>query len=446
MQLPPAPPADWPQKPAGISLCMIVRNEEKFLGDCLRSVQGAVDEINIVDTGSNDRTVHIARGFGAHVLYDEWKDDFSYSRNKSLALAKYRWVLVLDADEILVQASREELMRIAHIPAGLIGYYIRCYSLTDEYSGTGTLVSNAIVRIFPNSERIRWRDPIHELISLDNAISGMPALPSEVAILHRGYLNNVVVKRDKNERNVTICEKALREAPDDPFRWYNFGTSVASWDGDLAIRAFQVMRELNGGRQRGYIPAGLMHLANMLMMRTRIEDAEEVAAECARLVPTFVNAHFLHGQILHVQNKIPEAKSAYLKSINAGEYDQHQFYCDHEIAAWKGYTQLAGLCLDAGDFEMALAWCEKGLMKRPRNQLLRLNRARALERLGDLDEAEEAYRTAWEDDGDEFTTLDYAGFLCRSWLFEDARAVILKADGNVSPEAKETALAAIPRM
>lgn len=61
----PVPPAEREQRPAGISLCMIVKNEERFLRACLASVSGVVDEINVVDTGSTDRTVEIAREFGA---------------------------------------------------------------------------------------------------------------------------------------------------------------------------------------------------------------------------------------------------------------------------------------------------------------------------------------------------------------------------------------------
>ena len=63
----PAPPPNWLQKPAGLSLCMIVKNEEQFLERCLTSVAGIVDEINIVDTGSTDRTVEIASRFGAKI-------------------------------------------------------------------------------------------------------------------------------------------------------------------------------------------------------------------------------------------------------------------------------------------------------------------------------------------------------------------------------------------
>ena len=97
-----------------LSLCMIVRDEEADLPTCLESVKGVVDEICIVDTGSNDRTVAIAEGYGARVEHFTWCDDFSAARNASLAMAQGDWILVLDADEILEnQDARETLTKFA---------------------------------------------------------------------------------------------------------------------------------------------------------------------------------------------------------------------------------------------------------------------------------------------------------------------------------------------
>src|SRR3984885_5940480 len=73
------------QLPEGISLCMIVKNEERFLTECLESVKDVVDEINIVDTGSTDRTVEIARSYGANVEFRTWRNDFGWARNEALA-------------------------------------------------------------------------------------------------------------------------------------------------------------------------------------------------------------------------------------------------------------------------------------------------------------------------------------------------------------------------
>ena len=84
-----------------ISLCMIAKNEEKYLEQCLNSVKGLADEIIIVDTGSTDRTKEIAKKFSAKIFDFKWIDDFSAARNESLKHAAKDWILVLDADEMI---------------------------------------------------------------------------------------------------------------------------------------------------------------------------------------------------------------------------------------------------------------------------------------------------------------------------------------------------------
>ena len=92
-----------------ISLCMIVKNEEDFLSQCLQSVEGVVDEIVMVDTGSSDLTLEIARSFKAKVFQHEWKEDFSDARNVSLKHATSDWILFLDGDEVLEPESARML-------------------------------------------------------------------------------------------------------------------------------------------------------------------------------------------------------------------------------------------------------------------------------------------------------------------------------------------------
>jgi glycosyltransferase involved in cell wall biosynthesis len=99
-------------KEATLSLCMIAKNEEKQIARCLGSAKNFVDEIIVVDTGSNDRTVEIAKQFGAKVVSHEWKDDFSDARNVSLEHASGDWILVIDSDETI---SKEDLEKIRQL-------------------------------------------------------------------------------------------------------------------------------------------------------------------------------------------------------------------------------------------------------------------------------------------------------------------------------------------
>ena len=112
-----ANPIAWPEladpnrKPR-LSVCMIVKNEERFLSQCLASVKNIADELFVIDTGSTDRTVEIAREHGAQVGHFEWCDDFAVARNASIAPATGDWILFLDADEELSLAEKPDLPRL----------------------------------------------------------------------------------------------------------------------------------------------------------------------------------------------------------------------------------------------------------------------------------------------------------------------------------------------
>src|SRR6201996_4452624 len=159
----PAPPPDREQLPEGVSLCMIVKNEERFLAECLESIKDLVDEINIVDTGSTDRTVEIARSYGANVIFREWRNDFAWARNEALQMATKRWTLILDADEELESESVSLLKSLRTTPADTTCVYINIVNIIDDASGVGTM-SHRLIRIIPTNPVLRYGGVIHESI------------------------------------------------------------------------------------------------------------------------------------------------------------------------------------------------------------------------------------------------------------------------------------------
>ena len=433
----PVPPKDWPQKPAGISLCMIVRDEEDFLGDALASVEGAVDEICIVDTGSTDRTIAIARAAGAEVRELAWEDDFSKARNAALAMATRRWILVLDADEALAAEARPVLAALRERPAQLTGLWIRCNNLTDDYKGTGAM-SNAIVRVFPNHERIRYRNVIHEFVALDGDLAGVPAILSGIEIFHRGYLQDVIRQRKKAERNLALAKAALDKEPHDPFHWYNYATSAfIGKDVDEAIFALERMRTLNAGRSQGFMPAALGMLADLyLNERQNSLRAEVIAREALERAPTFANAHFTLGKALAAQQRFAEAREAFVSAIDDGKHTHEHFYVDDEVPRWKAHSEIGGTLMEEGGFELALAWFDFALQVRPKLQPVRLNRARALEQLGRFEEAESVLKEVWEDDRDAFAANEYLNYLLRRGRDADALAFIGGVAEGLPPDTQ----------
>ena len=141
-----------------LSLSMIVRDEAERIEACLRSVQGFVDEMVVVDTGSSDATVAIAEGLGATVHRIDWPGDFAPARNQALQWVNGDWVLVLDADERLRPEAREPLRRLMAEPDLLLINLLR-----QEIGALQSPYSN-VSRLFRRHPAIRWSRAYHSLV------------------------------------------------------------------------------------------------------------------------------------------------------------------------------------------------------------------------------------------------------------------------------------------
>lgn len=207
-----------------ISLCMIVRDEEAMLEDCLSSVDGFVDQMVIVDTGSTDRTVEIAKKYGATVVDFEWTGSFSDARNESLKHATGDWVLWLDADERL--ASKDgPLLRELSSRVWVEGFHvIETHLLGNDGSGAA---AHEPMRLFQRRSEYHWRGTIHEQVawSLPTWIPDR-VQRSHLRITHLGYMSQVVDDRGKKERNIELLR---RQHEDDPsaFTSYNLGSEFS---------------------------------------------------------------------------------------------------------------------------------------------------------------------------------------------------------------------------
>src|SRR5919202_271835 len=146
-----------------LSLCMIVKNECDNLLRCLASAKPYVDEIIVVDTGSEDETPDIARRYGAKILFFEWCNDFAAARNYSISQASGRWILVLDADEELVvrcEDFREKLTSKSKILA-----YSLIRTEVNDQEGMTPLYT---LRLFRNLPEFRYVNRFHEQLQYHN--------------------------------------------------------------------------------------------------------------------------------------------------------------------------------------------------------------------------------------------------------------------------------------
>jgi GT2 family glycosyltransferase/Flp pilus assembly protein TadD len=188
-----------------LSLCMIVKNEERHLPKCLMSVKALVDEMVIIDTGSSDRTRDIATAFGAQVYDFPWTGDFDKARNFSLSKAAGDWILILDADEVLSPNDHPALLRLiakqGKTPASysfvsrnyILPTYTAGWTANDgryarEEAGTGWIPSSK-VRLFPRDSRIRFENPVHELVEPSLRINRIPIKICDIPVHHYGKLD-----------------------------------------------------------------------------------------------------------------------------------------------------------------------------------------------------------------------------------------------------------------
>ena len=207
-----------------LTVCVIAKNEEKFLPKCLQSVQDLAWQMVVLDTGSTDRTVEVAKELGAEVHTFEWCDDFSAAKNAALEHARGDWVLFLDADEELSPEARETL------PEELADRRFMAYRMPLRNEGCGETGHTYVPRLFRNAPGVHFVGRVDEqpFASVDRIRKewGLESGPGKSLIVHHGYEKEVVAGRQKGERNLRLLELAVEEMPDDPNLHMNLGMEL----------------------------------------------------------------------------------------------------------------------------------------------------------------------------------------------------------------------------
>jgi tetratricopeptide (TPR) repeat protein len=200
-----------------LTLCMIVKDEAENLPRCLRSVEGFVDEIVVVDTGSGDETIAIAQSHNAYIAEFPWCDDFSKARNFALGYVKTDWVLVLDADEVLLPEVMPLIREAILNPRALVINLIR------QEIGAVQSPYSLVSRLFRRHPEVYFQRPYHAMIddSVEILRKNKPQWEihqiSVGAIAHYGYHPDVIQSRDKQTKARTMMEGFLGQNPYDPY-------------------------------------------------------------------------------------------------------------------------------------------------------------------------------------------------------------------------------------
>jgi tetratricopeptide (TPR) repeat protein len=346
-----------------ISLCMIVRDEETMLPRCLAAAAPGVDEIIVVDTGSKDSTVEIARSFGARVIEHPWNGSFSDARNVSFEAATGDWLLYLDADEILVA---EDALRLRALTGRTWreAFYLTETSYTGEL-GDGAAITNNALRIFRNRPSYRFEGRIHEQIA--------PTLPTyapgriehtAIRVLHYGYLGSVRDAKEKFRRNVKLLRQQAAESTPTPFLHFNLGSEYAG-AGDPASAlaefesAWRLLQDEGGITTCEFAPSLVVRLTQSLRACGHVGNAQSIAQQGLKLFPDLTDLVLEQAAIALALNEEREAVNLYHRCIELGD-------APAKLGAMLGCgtylprLALAQLHLRHGEIESArtlLDWC-----------------------------------------------------------------------------------------
>jgi len=294
-----------------LSCCIITKNEAHRLPSLLESLSPVCEQIVVVDTGSEDDTVQVAKDMGAEVSFFEWNDSFSCARNKSLSEAHNPWILYVDADDLIPEDSLHSIAELKKTPPEKAFAFV-VQSTQDGVTG----ISSAQIRMFPNAPGLEFRYRVHEQIRPALMEKGIPIVFKDITITHTGYTDQNAVAA-KQKRNIRLLEKDLQDYPDDGFLHYLAGMAWL----DLkqyarAKEAFLKGWELSSTHpDKRHIALGAaLELVELALKKgpiqqpeamTWLEKAEDIEEDYPRCL-------YLRGRLAYEKNDM----SSSLKSLN----------------------------------------------------------------------------------------------------------------------------------
>lgn len=209
-----------------ISICIIGKNEEKHIRNCLAPLAAYPFEILYVDTGSADRTKEIAADYATHICDFTWIDDFSAARNFALEKASHEYVLFLDCDEYLTSLDTNALDRALRAHPQGVGMLLR--NNYYEANGTKTNYPDRVERLF-SKKRFHYKGTIHEqVVSLTHDSPLYERYEIPLTVDHAGYSGDRETMKKKAERNNTLLFREIRKHPSDPYLYFQVGQSFNS--------------------------------------------------------------------------------------------------------------------------------------------------------------------------------------------------------------------------
>ena len=304
------------EKMIPISVCMIAKNEEKYIGECLRRLKAYGFELVVVDTGSEDRTKEIAMQYTDKVYDFAWCDDFSKAKNFAVSKASNDWILNVDCDEHLSnEINLEELESLMKENPKACGN-VEIVSPTSQ-SKDASMLNARIARLF-DRRYFHYESPIHEQLVDENGI-GAPEFKAPISFLHYGYALEGEKRKNKNLRNIRLLEKQLKHDKKNPYIYFQLGRSYRmEKDWKSALECYEKAISLDFNPNATYGKMLIVDYAQTLIDLGDYEKALRIEM-VKDLFSDFTDYVFMLGRVYYLNKQYVKALQQFIKVMNMEE-------------------------------------------------------------------------------------------------------------------------------
>jgi len=301
---------------ANISVCIIAKNEQKYIEDCLKSVKPIASEIILLDTGSTDRTIEIASKY-ATVYKTEWKDDFSLARNECLSYAKGDWILYLDADEILTEYTQQNLLTFLSTQNlnKPLAFYFKVYKLQPkEYAMTSFFKSV----VFRNGIGINFVGSIYEYLNYSKGKLLIEFNPSFTLYNLDNYrpTQDIQAKTENYINKLLAIVENSKDKNNNYYYYYHLGNNYCQVGKykeaiEYYYKSYSIIENVKIKSNHFYGSLLIKLIGTLLFCSSDYKDVSIFIDNLLKISPKFPDALFLSGYYKQKTGNFSEAIKIY---------------------------------------------------------------------------------------------------------------------------------------
>ncbi|MBU0501844.1 MAG: glycosyltransferase [Candidatus Margulisbacteria bacterium] len=330
-----------------LSACMIVKNEAKMLEKTLPSLSQYADEIILVDTGSTDKTIEVAKKYGAKISSFTWINDFAAARNESLKLATGDWIIWVDADEYFNEANLKLLKKT------LLETKAEALNVTLYESALATCETKngyRRVKAFKNNCGFHFVRPINEQL-VNKAGRVVKGEASNISLFHWGKDLGQEKMNEKRARYVKLYSQALEEDPSDAHLHFLLAMNLAEQN-DYAQALYHYRKSYELAPDLEIARKALEKRSDLLLRVKKMKEAAVSAAKLMKIDPESVKARTVYASIFLVTGQVDLAITALTEALEIKKEGVTNCYQDVAMPNYllgkayeiKGEKELAKAC------------------------------------------------------------------------------------------------------